>query len=171
MKLTPLLKTLTLIFLISGCMNHPEKINKQLQGLWKLDRFEILDTGTGKWMADPSRSNYIGFIIYDGQGHMAVQIIPGGYADFNTDRNIDSLDNSELKEWLNLYRSNLGYFAEYKIHDSTIEHSRLSANDPKEWGTIVTRDFEFIGDTLILTPHEKRDGNGSVRLRWTRVQD
>jgi hypothetical protein len=48
------------------------------------------------------------------------------------------------------------YFANCKITEqgNSIEHYKLSSNNPKEWGTTVKRDFEFMGDTLILTSNE-----------------
>jgi len=106
-----------------------------------------------------------GYITYDGQGHMGVQITPKGYKDYNTNKNLDSLTNTELKELIKLYQSNWVYFASYKITGNTIEHLRLSATEPKNWGTTLTRDFDFKGDTLILTAYEIVNGKKS-RLFW-----
>ena len=107
----------------------------------------------GKWKADKWRGKEAdGFIQYDGKGHMSVQLYPRDYKDFHTNKNIDSIDHESLKELTKFYQSNFVYFADYKIiNDSTIEHTRISATEPKNWGTKLTRSFEFINDTLILT--------------------
>ena len=59
--------------------------------------------------------------------------------------------------------------ANYKIiNDSTIGHHRISATEPKNFGTTLIRSFEFINDTLILTAQENLD-NKKMRLRWVRL--
>ncbi len=81
----------------------------------------------GKWREDNWMKGGTGYIIYDGKGHMAVQMTPAGYKDFNwlsesentinekVKAKIDSLSISELKSILKIFSSNLTYFANYKI--------------------------------------------------------
>ena len=100
---------------------------------------------------------------------MSVHLYPKEYKDFDTNKNIDSLDHESLKELTRFYQSNFVYFANYKIiNDSIIEHYRISATEPKAFGTALTRSFEFTNDTLILTAHEKLD-NKKMRLRWVKL--
>lgn len=153
----------------SGCQNNHQNLDERFHGMWRLDKFETLDTVSGKWIIDSTRIGYNGFILYDGKGHMGVQITPSGYKDLKTDRNIDSLNNKELKELIRFYQSNMVYLADYKITDKTIHHIIHTANDPRDWGTTVIRDFEFRKDTLILTPHERRGNKRIVRLRWIKL--
>jgi hypothetical protein len=75
---------------------------------------------------------------------------------------------NDLKELAKFYKSNFVYVANYKISNGTIEHNRLSATNPKDWGTVLARDFEFRHDTLILTPHEILWEKKS-RLWWVKL--
>ncbi|NVO18953.1 MAG: lipocalin-like domain-containing protein [Bacteroidetes bacterium] len=151
---------------IYSCGTKKQQNNDKFQGMWKLDKFESFDSGI--WTADTTRSGYTGFIIYDGKGHMSVQLIPKGYNDLNSNVEIDSLNQEDLKSLTKLYSSNYVYFADYILSDSTIEHKILSATDPANCGQTLTRNFEFKGDTLILTPHVNV-GDRKLRLKWTKI--
>jgi hypothetical protein len=160
---------LIMLLTIFSCKSK-QTIDDKFNGTYRLDKFESFDSVSGKWMADKWRGKDAdGFIQYDGKGHMSVHLYPRDYKDFDTNKNIDSLDHESLKELTRFYQSNFVYFADYKIiNDSTIEHTRISATEPKNWGTKLTRSFEFINDTLILTAHEKLE-NKKMRLRWVKL--
>ena len=167
MKFSKLLFTIFMFLLFSSC-RHKEQMNEsKFSGMWRLDKIESLENASGKWLYDSSYTGWTGYIIYDGQGHMGVQITPKGYKDFDANKNPDSLNNEGLKELVKFYKSNWVYFADYKITNYTIEHKRLSATEPNNWGTVLTRDFEFRNDTLILTAHEIVGGKKS-RLCWVK---
>jgi hypothetical protein len=159
-----------LILLIALSCTSRLTIDDKFNGTYKLDKFESYDSVSGKWKADKwNGKNADGFIQYDGKGHMSVHLYPRNYKDFDTNKNIDSIDHESLKELAKFYQSNFVYFADYKIiNDSTIEHTRVSATEPKNWGTKLTRSFEFTNDTLILTAHEKLE-NKTMRLRWIKL--
>ncbi|MEO7488301.1 MAG: lipocalin-like domain-containing protein, partial [Ferruginibacter sp.] len=151
-----------------GCMVHSGQSSiKKFRGMWKLDQFQVQDSITKNWIPDPTRIGYSGYILYDGLGNMAVQQFPPGYHDFDPDKNIDSLDKEALKKVARLYRSNYTYIGRYEISKTMITHKRLSATNPKDWGTALQRDFNFSGDTLILTTVEKINGGG-LRIRWVK---
>lgn len=152
-----------------ACSKNMLPTDSNFIGTWKLDKIETLDNASGKWNYDSTFADWTGYITYDGQGHMGVQITPKGYKDFDVNTNLDSLSNTELKDVIKFYQSNWVYFASYKITGNTIEHLRLSATDPKDWGTTLTRDFEFRGDALILTAHEIVNGKKS-RLVWSKIR-
>ena len=139
---------LFILFSFVACSKNMLPPDSNFVGTWKLDKIETLDHESGKWNYDSAFADWTGYITYDGQGHMGVQITPKGYKDFDANTNLDSLTNTELKAVIKFYQSNWVYFASYKITGNTIEHLRLSATDPKDWGTTLTRDFEFNGDTL-----------------------
>jgi hypothetical protein len=168
MKLSKLLLAMCILLTISGCRNQEQGIDSRFYGMWKLDKIESFDKETGKWVNDAFFEGWNGYIIYDGQGHMGAEITPKGYKDFDSDKNLDSLDTEGLKELVKLYKSNFVYFANYKITDGTVAHERLIATNPKDWGTVLMRDFEFINDTLILSPHEILWGKKS-RLWWVKL--
>ena len=162
---------LGLLILLADLSCTPRRtIDDKFNGTYRLDKFESYDSVSGKWKADKWRGKDAdGFIQYDGKGHMSVHLYPRDYKDFDTNKNIDSIDHESLKELAKFYQSNFVYFADYKIiNDSTIEHTRISATEPKNWGTKLIRSFEFINDTLILTAHENLE-NKKMRLRWVKL--
>jgi len=165
MKFSKLLFALFMLLPFVACGHKEQTNDSKFSGMWRLDKIESLDNVSGKWLYDSTFNGWTGYIIYEGQGHMGVQITSKGYKDFDANKNLDSLNNESLKELVKFYQSNWVYFAEYKITNNTIEHKRLSATEPKNWGTILTRDFEFRNDTLILTAHEIVGGKKS-RLWW-----
>jgi len=160
---------LLILLLDLGC-TPMTTIHDKFSGTYKLDKFESYDPTIGKWKPDKWNGKEAdGFIQYDGKGHMSVHLYPGDYQDFDTNKNIDSIDHESLKDLAKFYQSNFVYFADYKIiNDSTIEHTRVSATEPKNWGTKLIRSFEFLNDTLILTAHEKLE-NKKMRLRWIKL--
>ena len=153
---------------ISGCMVHSvQSSEKKFRGMWKLDQFQVQDSTTKNWKPDPARIGYSGYILYDGLGNMAVQQFPPGYHDFDINKNLDSLGIEAIKKIARLYRYAYAYIGNYEISKTTITHKKLSATSPKDWGTIVKRDFKFSGDTLILTTQEKVKG-ASLVIRWVK---
>jgi Lipocalin-like domain len=167
MKFPELMFGLFMLCTITACRNNEQIIDGKFNGMWRLEKIESIDKESGNWTYDSTFTGWNGFILYDGQGHMGVQITPKGYKDFDTNKNIDSLSNEVLKELVKFYQSNWVYFANYKVTNRTIDHKRLSATNPKDWGSVLTRDFEFRKDTLILTAHEIVGGKKS-RLLWTK---
>ena len=159
-----------IILLADLSCTQRQTIDDKFNGTYKLDKFESYDPVSGKWITDKWRGKDAdGFIQYDGKGHMSVHLYPRDYKDFDTNKNIDSIDHESLKALTKFYQSNFVYFADYKIiNDSTIEHTRISATEPKNWGTKLIRSFEFVDDTLILTAHEKLE-NKRMRLRWIKL--
>ena len=153
---------------ISGCRNEEHGDSYKFHGMWRLVKIESIDKKTGNWVYDSAFTGWNGLILYDGQGHMGTQITPKGYKDFDANKNIDSINNVGLKELVKFYQSNFVYFANYKITNGTIEHERLSATNPKDWGSVLTRDFEFRNDTLLLSPHETIWGK-KARLWWVKL--
>ena len=152
--------------------------NKTLAGLYKLYSIESQDS-TGVWRESGYSNGGESYIIYDGLGHMAVEITPKGYSDFtwlNEEQalnetilkaKIDSMSLTELKAAVTEFSSNYVYFANYTLDDNTntVTHKRLISTIPAIWGTEVKRKFSFSGDTLILVnPVVNR------RLKWLRQE-
>ena len=169
----------TAIILLSGCTTkQPVDINSELAGMYKLLIIENQDS-SGAWNEQEWGKGGDGYIIYDGKGHMAVQITPKGYKDFqwldeessiNEDKvkeKTDSMSVDELKAAVREFVSNYVYTASYSIEDSAdvVIHHRISSTIPAIWGTTVRRSFSFSGDTLIL-----KNLNVNRRLKWIRQQ-
>ncbi len=168
MRFLTILSGLFILSTFFGCKSHAPEADLQFNGMWRLEKIESLDKKSGEWTYDSTFTRWNGLIIYDGQGHMGVQITPKGYRDFKPSHDLDSLNPESLKELVKFYQSNWVYFADYKITNHTIEHKRLSATNPNDWGSSLFRDFEFRHDTLILTAHETVAGKKS-RLWWVKL--
>ena len=169
----------SLIFLLTACTEKKATdTNSQLAGMYKLHIIENMDS-SGIWQEQEWAKDGDGYIVYDGKGHMAVQITPQGYKDFpwlneeetingNTlKQKVDSMTVPELKAALTEFASNYVYVANYTINDTTgvIQHDRLSHTIPSAWNTSVKRKFTFKGDTIILEPITV-----NRRLKWIRQQ-
>jgi len=150
------------------CSTNTQQAANNFDGMWRLDKFESFDSQVNEWMDDSTRIGWAGYILYDGQGHMGVHLIPKGFKDFDTKKNIDSLEHNDLIQLAKFYKSNFVYFANYNVNGTIIDHNRLTATEPENWGTTLTRDFDFKGDTLILTAREKIGGQ-QLRLRWIKL--
>src|SRR5438552_1732764 len=127
MKLISLLLTL---MLLSACENKKQTdVNSQLAGMYKLYIIETRDS-TGAWHEQEWGKGGDGYIVYDGKGHMAVQITPKGYKDFQwldeessinqnkVKEKTDSMSVDELKAAVREFVSNYVYTARYEIEDS-----------------------------------------------------
>ncbi|TMI87423.1 MAG: lipocalin-like domain-containing protein [Bacteroidetes bacterium] len=168
------IKLLIISVLLWACSNLKTSRIEQLAGLYKLYIIENIDS-TGQWQQQDWGKGGDGYIVYDGKGHMAVQIIPKGYKDFqwldeessiNKDmvkQKTDSMTTDELKEAVKEFSSSYVYVANYTIEDTAdiVVHQRITSSLPVVWGTTVRRAFKFSGDTLIL-----RVINGNRRLKW-----
>ena len=137
--------------------------NEQFKGLWILDKYEVYDSLTKKWSNEPSRMGYIGYILFDGKGHVAIQITPADYNEF--DKKTDSVG---IKIMTNYHSNNLIYFSDYKVEGNEIEQKVLSSTNPESIGAILRREFEIKGKTLLLTPKNRLNAP-IIRMKWVKV--
>jgi hypothetical protein len=168
MKLRSTLFTvvLLLLFINGKSQKTVASPDEQFKGLWILDKYESFDSLTGKWIIEPSRMGYIGYVLFDGIGHMAIQITPADYNEFDLNKKADSLGKKIVS---NYHSNNLIYFAECKVEGKELDNKILSSTNPESIGAIVTRDFEIKGKTLLLTPKNKLNGS-KIRMKWVKVQ-
>ena len=151
------------LFSFSACTDKTKTgRNGLLQGMYKLAKIEVQDS-TGQWL-DEWASDGTGYIVYDGIGHMAVQIMPKGYEQFKTlseDESIDpgkvraavdSMPVEQLKASFEEFVANYVYTGDYSVSDSAdvVTHHRLVHTIPSAWNSTVQRRFIFKGDTLEL---------------------
>ena len=131
-------------------------------GLWKLHIIERADPETGQYSEWNNGAQ--GYLLYDDQGHMAVHITTKDYAevDFDLPFAVDSLSVAALKH----RTKSITYFANYQLSESqgTVAHARMTHTNPQEWNVIVTRNYHFLGDTLVLAPTEAK--YSGLRLKW-----
>lgn len=161
------------IITLIGCTNDNQMA--QFKGLWKMQSHEIQD-GNGDWINHNWMNGGIGYIIYDGEGHMAVHITPKDFSakKVNWENEIDSLGLKNYKPEFELFNvienqsttANYVYVSNCKIIDGNIiEHQRVSHGNPEKFNEIVQRGFKFIGDTLILSPLNL-EGQEQRRIKW-----
>ena len=165
------------LFFVSGCSRRPqESTGPALAGMYKLVIIEHQDS-TGQWQEESWARGGDSYIVYDGLGHMAVQITPKGYKDFNwlsetesinekvVRRKVEAMSLPELQAAVVEFSSSYVYVADYSIDlpAHVVTHKRVSSSIPSVWGTEVKRSFSFSGDTLIL-----RVLNANRRLKWLR---
>lgn len=158
-----------------SCMRHNTVSRESaLAGLYKLHIMEIKDS-TGVWREDDWMKGGTTHILYDGVGHMALQMIPAGYDTFDwvsekesvdvkfMEAYIDSMDTESLREAVKQFSSYYGYLANVKLSDTAdiAIHDRFAHTNPECWHTEAHRAFSFSGDTLVLQLL-----NGSRRLLW-----
>ena len=151
---------------------------KQFKGLWTMYSHEIQEEN-GSWESHNWMKDGTGYIIYDGEGHMAVHITPKGYSskEINLGIERDSLVQINSAPELELFSpsekrytpANYVYVANCRILDgSIIEHARISHGDPMKFNEVVQREFEFVGDTLILSPLNL-EGQHQRRIKWIKM--
>ena len=165
------------LFFVSGCLHRPHgSTGPALAGMYKLVIIEHQDS-TGRWQEESWARGGDSYIVYDGLGHMAVQITPKGYKDFNwltetesinekvVRRKVEAMSLPELQAAVVEFSSSYVYVADYSIDypANVVTHKRVSSSIPSVWGTEVKRSFSFSGDTLIL-----RVLNANRRLKWLR---
>lgn len=152
---------------------------KALAGMYKLLIVEKVDSTSGQWSEEAWASGGDSYILYDGLGHMAVEITPKDYKNFKwltenqttsgevLDHHIDTMSEQSRKDALRRFANNYVYFANVRLSDSAdvVTHDRVSGTYPVIWGTAVHRSFRFSGDTLIL-----QVVNGNRRLKWLRMK-
>jgi hypothetical protein len=160
-----------IMLLVSLNANSQSNSLEQFKGMWRLDKYEAFDSTSGKWKDAPKRIGYFGYILYDGAGHVGVQLFPPDFNKLNDSTSIDSLNSGELKKNATTQSKCFMYFANCTIAagQKVIQHYIVSSNHPSDIGTTVKRNFEFKGDTLILTAMELIGGS-KTRLRWVKCK-
>jgi Lipocalin-like domain len=164
------------IYLVACSYQPGNNRNKMLAGMYKLYKIESQDSA-GAWKESGWYNGGESYIVYDGLGHMAVQITPKGYKDFKwldeeqaidekkVKEKTDSMSLPELKAAVAEFASNYVYVANYTLGDTAdvITHKRIIGTIPAVWNSEVKRKFSFSGDTIILKPFAV-----NRRLIWIR---
>ncbi|HXD29850.1 MAG TPA: lipocalin-like domain-containing protein [Pyrinomonadaceae bacterium] len=129
-------------------------------GTWKLTDAE----GEGPLMQRLG-DNPIGMLIYDGHGHMAVQMM-------NKDRAKLPLTSDGDFEFA--LRGYMGYFGSYELNldEKIVSHHIVGSIQPGDVGLEFRRRYEFVDDQLILTTLGSIGGEElAARLVWERWRD
>lgn len=156
---TAALALLTFVFgtIATGQSTSERDVAKSFIGTWRL----VSITLNGQ--INPDRGpNPTGLIIYDGNGYMAVQIMP----DRERPKYVGSKPTGEEAQAALLGYT--AYFGTYTVDAvaGTVTHHRQGNVIPGVAREVVRR-YEFApGDRVILTPVE----NPASRLTWERVK-
>jgi len=146
------------------CIGCQSENKNAVAGLWKLYSMELKDTTTGEW--SNWRDGMQGYLLYDDQNHVALHLMPVGYEENTSD--FKNFTDTQSVEKLKHLAMNYNYTGRYAIdtENNIVKHLRLSHSNPNDWGVEVERRFSFSGDTLIITPVERK--NALLRLKWLR---
>lgn len=158
--------TVITVVLLASCSPEIKKTavesdqNEPIEGLWKLHVMEVKDS-LDNWQE--WRGGMKGFLLYDGDGHMALHLMPKNYE--KTTLAFPNFTDTISLEALKYITNNYNYFGTYTIdYDSSIvSHYKISHSNPSEWYTTARRRFSFSGDTLIVKPVEEK--NARLRLK------
>lgn len=145
-----------------ACKNDKANTHHKIEGMWDLVIMEKLDTNTLKWKE--WNGGMQGHLLYDNQNNMSLHLLRKGYENF--DLKFQNFSDSIPLEALKHLTGSYVYMGTY-THDKDlqiVEHTRISHSNPKDWGKKVKRKYLFNGDTLIITPAEKKNAN--LRLKW-----
>lgn len=152
-------------------MANAEDVAARFAGSWKLVSYERR-TPTGE-VSYPYGKDAVGWISYDGQGHMSAQIMKRDRDRFDADTPLGGTPNEKVKA----FEEYIAYCGTYTVNaaSGTVVHHVQASLYPNWVGKDQTRHFEFANGNLILTV-KNGSGNGSgpagstSRLVWTRSQ-
>ena len=149
--------------------NLTTKMVEKFIGTWKLVSTE------GRPSGEKLERKPTGYIIYDSNGHVYVQIM------LRNDRTkfiSDGLAKATTEEKAAAYDSYVAYYGTYTINEAEgiIMHHVEGSLDPNEVGNDLIRYFEFSGNRITLIPTRLAGGKLipkselSRRLTWERVK-
>ena len=141
----------------------------RLIGTWALVSYESSDTESQRYRGPKP----IGLLIYDGTGHMAVQISPDRPRRRFTGPQAGVFTGPQPTpdEALDAISGYAAYFGTYTVDEraQTVTHQRVGNINPSGLGDFVRR-YEFpTEDRLVLVPQERTDLR-AVRLTWERLK-
>jgi hypothetical protein len=176
MSISGLLKLAAVSLLTCGLVVSaviPEDLNqgtltRQFIGTWRLVKIEGGSGGSTPW------DNPSGHIVYDGTGHMAVQLNfrPGSPAMTRSPNGLTVEDKAKA------FDSYYAYFGTYTVDAKAgmVTHHLEGSNKPGSAGTDNLRYFELFGNHLTLYVTNVKDGvlqkkdAAATRLIWERVE-
>lgn len=153
--------------LLAAKERKKDSAQNKLIGTWKLVSISALYPD-GRILADPDLGpGAKGYLVYDGSGHMCVQLMNPNRFDW---RNADNATPREAKSGIDGYDSYCGTYEMRENESVIIDHKELSLV-PNGVGTSVARKFKFEGDRLILRMLEKAHNGEQLgfTLTWERV--
>ena len=159
------------VVLAAGCAQAPPTREASpsvpMVGTWRLLNI-VAVRASGDRIASRFGIHPTGFIIYDGTGHMAVQIMTSPWPAFV---NPEQPTPKELEAVFNGYVAYAGTYR-YDAATRTVTHHVQMSMDPDDLGKDFRRTVELEEDTVTLTvQHYPLNGEQvTLRLQWERVR-
>ena len=144
------------------------ELNKEkFVGTWKLVLYEL--NVSGGEVNYPFGLDAVGWLVYDINGHMFVQVMCLDRATFASGDRL----RGTLEETKSAFEGYLAYFGTYEVNEEqrTVTHHIEGSLFPNWVGTAQKRFFEFTDDQLTLkSPPILVDGKQQTgRIIWKRV--
>ena len=164
-KMTLLLLTLLVVRFSSAAAGAEDR----LAGTWELVSFKVI-TADGRAGDTSMGRNPVGWIMYDGRGHMCVEIARSDRPNFSSTDGFSGNPDEEKAA----YEGYIAYCGAYVVNEAegfVIHHLAFSLY-PNWTGTDQKRFFQVSGDRLTLTtPPFFRGGQQlTARLVWERLR-
>ncbi len=126
-------------------------MNKQVQGVWKLEAFVIENL---QKESRPWGQNTSGLLIYTPSGHMSVSINK-------------SVEKKSEVESQNIFDSILFYSGTYSVEGTTVKHKVTQASNPARIGKEMLRFATLESDLLTLA--SPQESFGTAILKWRKI--
>lgn len=150
-------------FPVVHAQNKPAGVKDRFIGTWKLVTTETRNA-KGEVAPNATRSNALGYLVYDPSGNMAVTIMPVGRKKYAAAQPTDE----EARAALAGYTAYFGKFIINEAEGSVIH--RLEGSVNPGMGVDQKRMFQLSGNRLTLKPPASANGNQSA-LIWERMPD
>lgn len=147
--------------------DHRESLSSQLPGTWQLEsRIDVTASGERRLEASLGEDP-IALLIYDRSGHFAAQFMKRDRSVTVPDGPGGALNNSRAQGGYD------AYFGTFSVDDErgTVTQRLLGALSPENVGSVLTREMEVRGNTLVIELRTtSADGVDVTRtLTWRRV--
>ena len=145
-------------------------LSVSLPGTWLLQ--SRVDIGpSGERVAEPSLGeDPVALLIYDRAGHFAAQFMKRDRTNLVADTGVGPVaarNNSRAQGGYD------AYFGTYTVDDGTssVTQRLMGALSQENVGSVLTREMEVVGDSLVIRVHTSTAGGATVTrtLTWNRV--
>ena len=152
-----LVSTLSLVFVVAFAPTA--NTQEQFVGTWKLVSYEV-------GVTHPMGRDAVGFLIYDADGHMSLQIMRSDRPKFRTAGGIEGgYEAGTPEEVMSAYRGYIAYFGTYEVKEKEriVTHHIQGSLFPNWVGKGQIEFFELSDDRLTF-------GLDPIRYFWKRMK-
>lgn len=158
------------LVLLSGLLvaraTSAQSDRQKFVGTYKLVVTEVKDA-SGQWTRNPT-FNSVGYITYDGSGHMGVHIMPKNRGKFAG--NTPTPAEAQVA-----MRGYTAYYGQFRVNEQEkfVEHDKGNGQLNPGSIPVFKRYYDLVDNTLILTPGDNglTKDKATNRLIWERMPD